>query len=142
MEEERRLCYVGITRAKEKVYLVYAQRRSLWGGRASNPPSRFLQDIPPHLVASPKAPASAKQLDHRAAARVRSRAGEPDPGPSHARPRTELKAGDHVSHEMFGEGIVVNCQASAGDHEVTVAFKGDAGVKRLLLSLAPLQKLP
>jgi DNA helicase-2/ATP-dependent DNA helicase PcrA len=142
MEEERRLCYVGITRAKEKVYLVYAQRRSLWGGRGSNPPSRFLLDIPPHLVASPKAPASAKQLDHRAAARVLSGAGEPEPGASHVRPRTGLRAGDHVSHEMFGEGIVVNCQASAGDHEVTIAFRGDAGVKRFLLSLAPLQKLP
>ena len=142
MEEERRLCYVGITRAKEKVYLIYAQRRSLWGGRASNPPSRFLLDIPPQLVASPSAPGSAKKLDRRAAAHVLSRAEEVAPGDSRRRPRTELRAGDHVSHDMFGEGIVVNCQACAGDHEVTIAFKGDAGVKRFLLSLAPLEKLP
>jgi hypothetical protein len=52
-----------------------------------------------------------------------------------------LKAGDHVQHDMFGEGVVVNCLASGGDHQVTIAFKGEAGVKRFLLSLAPLQKL-
>ena len=52
-----------------------------------------------------------------------------------------LKAGDHVSHAMFGEGIVVNCVATGDDHEVTIAFKGEAGIKRFLLSLAPLEKL-
>ncbi|MEE8470246.1 MAG: UvrD-helicase domain-containing protein [Dehalococcoidia bacterium] len=129
MEEERRLCYVGITRAKEKVYLTHALRRTLMGNSGSSVPSRFLADIPSRLVVSPNArPALAKHIPQQQA---------PDtllPGP-------DLKAGDHVNHTMFGEGIVVNCLASGGDHEVTIAFKGGVGVKRFLLSLAPLQKL-
>jgi len=128
MEEERRLCYVGITRAKEKVYLVYALRRSLMGSSAHNPPSRFLKDIPPDLMTAPgmrSADTARKQPEVVVAA--------PSAPP--------LKAGERVCHAMFGEGIVVSCTASGGDHEVTVAFKGDAGVKKLLFSLAPLQKV-
>jgi hypothetical protein len=52
-----------------------------------------------------------------------------------------LKAGDYVRHDMFGDGIVVNCLVSGSDHQVTIAFKGDAGVKRFLLSIAPLQRI-
>ena len=129
MEEERRLCYVGITRAEEKVYLVYTLRRSLMGSSAHNPPSRFLKDIPPHLIVSPGLQGA--QAPHG------QKMSSVSPLPS----KPAFKAGEHVSHAMFGEGIVVNCLASGDDHEVTVAFKGDAGVKRFLLSLAPLQKL-
>jgi DNA helicase-2/ATP-dependent DNA helicase PcrA len=129
MEEERRLCYVGITRAKEKVYLVYTLRRSLMGSSAHNPPSRFLKDIPLDLLTSPNAqPAeTAKRSKHPPAESLPS-------GPA-------LKAGEHVNHAMFGEGIVVSCTPSGGDHEVTIAFKGEAGIKKLLLSLAPLEKV-
>jgi DNA helicase-2/ATP-dependent DNA helicase PcrA len=130
MEEERRLCYVGITRAKDKVYLVYTLRRSLMGSSAHNPPSRFLKDIPSNLLTSPTAQATE--------ALRRSTTSAVSPSPS----KPALKAGEHVSHAIFGEGIVVNCLASGDDHEVTVAFKGEAGIKKLLLSLAPLQKLP
>ena len=129
MEEERRLCYVGITRAKEKVYLVYTLRRSLMGSSAHNPPSRFLKDIPSNLLTSPTAQATE--------ASKRSTAPAVSLSPS----KPALKAGEHVSHAIFGEGIVVNCLASGDDHEVTIAFKGNAGVKKFLLSLAPLQKL-
>ncbi len=128
MEEERRLCYVGITRAKEKVYLVYALRRSLMGSSAHNPPSRFLKDIPPELTTSP-------------AAKYAETARQQPRVVVSASAEAPLKAGEHVSHAMFGEGIVVSCTASGGDHEVTIAFKGDAGIKRFLFSLAPLQKL-
>ena len=128
MEEERRLCYVGITRAKEKVYLVYALRRSLMGSSAHNPPSRFLKDIPLDLTTSPAAK-SAEIASQQPKVVVAAPSAPP------------LKAGEHVSHAMFGEGIVVNCTASGGDHEVTIAFKGDAGIKKFLFSLAPLQKL-
>ena len=128
MEEERRLCYVGITRAKEKVYLVYALRRSLMGSSAHNPPSRFLKDIPLELTTSP----AARSVE----------IARPQPKVVVATPTVApLKAGEHVSHAMFGEGIVVNCTASGSDHEVIIAFKGDAGIKRFLFSLAPLQKL-
>lgn len=129
MEEERRLCYVGITRAKEKVYLTHTLRRSLMGTSASSVPSRFLQDIPSHLLISPDArPAQVVHVSQQKNA-------EP------SLPVTDFKAGDHVNHAMFGEGIVVNCLVSGDDHEVTIAFKGGAGVKRFILSLAPLQKL-
>ncbi|HUV53096.1 MAG TPA: UvrD-helicase domain-containing protein [Dehalococcoidia bacterium] len=128
MEEERRLCYVGITRAKEKVYLVYALRRSLMGSSAHNPPSRFLKDIPLDLTTSP-----AVRSVETASLQPKVVVATPTVAP--------LKAGEHVSHAMFGEGIVVNCTASGSDHEVIIAFKGDAGIKRFLFSLAPLQKL-
>jgi DNA helicase-2/ATP-dependent DNA helicase PcrA len=129
MEEERRLCYVGITRAKERVYLVYTLRRSLMGSSAHNPPSRFLKDIPLDLVTSPNAqPAeTAKRVKHTSTTSLPL--------------KPALKAGEHVTHAMFGEGIVVSCSPSGDDHEVTIAFKGDAGVKKFLLSLAPLEKL-
>jgi DNA helicase-2/ATP-dependent DNA helicase PcrA len=130
MEEERRLCYVGITRAKDKVYLVYTLRRSLMGSSAHNPPSRFLKDIPSNLLTFPTAQAT----------EASKRPTMPAAGPLPSKPA--LRAGEHVSHAMFGEGIVVSCTAAGGDQEVTVAFKGSAGVKKLLLSLAPLEKVP
>ncbi|MDY6892234.1 MAG: UvrD-helicase domain-containing protein [Chloroflexota bacterium] len=142
MEEERRLCYVGITRAKEMVYLVHALRRSLMGSSAQNPPSRFLDDIPQHLVTSPGAQRTEKVYHHVVTTHVPSgRDKAQTPTVSTCAP-VILKTGDHVSHAMFGEGIVVNCLAIAGDHEVTIAFKEGAGIKKFLLSLAPLQKLP
>jgi DNA helicase-2/ATP-dependent DNA helicase PcrA len=122
MEEERRLCYVGITRAKERLYLVRAFRRSLMGSTAPTLPSRFLMDIPSHLAVTP---------DSRGAA-------EEAVTPTLAT-KAPFNAGDRVHHAMFGEGIVVKCVATKDDQEVTVAFKGEAGVKRLLLSLAPLE---
>jgi DNA helicase-2/ATP-dependent DNA helicase PcrA len=128
MEEERRLCYVGITRAKQKVYLVYAQRRSLMGSSAHNPPSRFLKDIPPELTISPDA-RYAETGHQQPKVMVTAPAAAP------------LKAGEHVCHAMFGEGVVISCTASGSDHEVTIAFKGDAGIKRFLFSLAPLRRV-
>ncbi len=136
MEEERRLMYVGITRARESVYLVYALRRMLMGSTAHNPPSRFLDDIPSHLTSSPGT--CVQELGHMVAEHVPVGAGAERMmagGPAY-------KTGDHVNHAMFGEGVVVSCQPSSGDYEVTVAFKGSGGVKRFLLSLAPLEKLP
>ena len=129
MEEERRLCYVGITRAKEKVYLVYTLRRSLMGSSAHNPPSRFLKDIPSSLLTSPTLQTT----------ETSKRSVTPAASPLPSKPA--FKAGEHVSHAMFGEGIVVSCMASGADQEVTVAFKGDAGIKKFLLSLAPLEKV-
>jgi len=129
MEEERRLCYVGITRAKQRLYLVRAFRRSSLGSTLVNLPSRFLSDIPPHLAMPPGGGARESGVQPMAM---------PSPAPS---PKTPLSAGDHVRHAKFGEGIVVNCLPTGDDQEVTVAFKGEAGLKRLLLSLAPLERL-
>jgi len=128
MEEERRLCYVGVTRAKQRLYLLRAFRRSSMGSTLVNIPSRFLSDIPSHLVMPP--------------GDVGERKLQPIASPSTtSSPKPALGAGDHVRHTMFGDGIVVNCNPAGEDQEVTVAFKGDAGLKRLLLSLAPLEKV-
>ncbi len=124
LEEERRLCYVGITRAKERLYLVRAFRRSYLGNNEPGHPSRFLLDIPPHLVGTSMQPARESPVTV-------------SPSPSKA----ALKAGDHVHHAAFGEGIVIGCLATRDDQEVTVAFKGEAGLKKLLLSLAPMERM-
>lgn len=131
LEEERRLCYVGITRAKEKAYLIHALRRSLMGLSGRSIPSRFLKDIPLHLVNS-------VSISEQAIAPAPSAFKLSQP-PS---PRLSMvKVGDRVCHSMFGEGLVVGCLAIKDDYEVTIAFDGDAGVKRFLLSFAPIEKV-
>jgi len=158
MEEERRLCYVGMTRAKDRLYLVRAFRRTVFGRSATGVPSRFLQDIPHELVAS----AGTERATPRATASWSVQPGGPQPvGESAAfraaaahwtGPRVSedahptrggpppFGAGDRVVHGKFGQGVVVSCVASADDHEVTVAFK-DGGVKRLLHSMARLERV-
>jgi len=135
MEEERRLCYVGMTRAEERLYLVRAFRRTFGG---HNPPSRFLADIPAELVTTrERAPTGMPARERFALGPRRSEERRPK------RLDVTFAAGDHVSHPKFGEGIVVSCEEEkSGDHLVIVAFKGEAGIKRLLLSFAPLERLP
>ncbi len=132
MEEERRLCYVGITRGKRRVYLVRAFRRSLMGSSTVNLPSRFLKDIPPHLISSGDL-WSGEDSQVTTAVYSWNKASSP-------RPASELKAGDHVRHAKFGDGIVVSCQPIKDDSEVAVVFD-DAGIKKLLLSFAQLEKV-
>ncbi len=121
LEEERRLCYVGITRAKEKAYLIHALRRSIMGSSNRSIPSRFLNDIPPHLVA---------QMG------LMEQAGKAPPAATRALP---FRTGERVRHAKFGEGLVVGLHAIRDDYEVTIAFDG-SGVKRFLLSLTPLER--
>jgi len=142
MEEERRLCYVGITRAKRRLYLVYSFRRTLMGSSSVTRPSRFLEDIPRHLISTP---GWWQEGTDRVTEAVYSWNRPPSDAPD--RPREpvvpgelpHLKAGDHVRHTQFGEGVVVSCKEVRDDSEVTVAFV-DQGVKRLLLSYAGLTK--
>jgi len=130
MEEERRLCYVGITRAQERLYLLYSCHRNLFGNGLTGRRSRFLQDISPHLVAS----GGAWRESRNSAPAVRRR-------PSSLQAKgLDLKVGDHVMHGEFGRGVVMNCMAVRDDHEITVAFDG-AGARKLLLSLAHLRKI-
>jgi DNA helicase-2/ATP-dependent DNA helicase PcrA len=134
MEEERRLCYVGITRAKKRLYLLRSYRRSLFGGSTANPPSRFLQDISPNLI-------SPRGLWEESPTPVASSDFNRDSQPSFQPLSTlMLKVGDHVHHSKFGPGIVMNCLPTRDDQELTVAFE-EAGVKKLLASLAPLEKI-
>ncbi|OGO43609.1 MAG: AAA family ATPase [Chloroflexi bacterium RBG_16_60_22] len=132
LEEERRLCYVGITRARQRVYLVRAFRRHLMGSSAVNRPSRFLQDIPRHLVASSSVWEGEDSWSTPSSVEERKAAG----GVGSA----AFKPGDHVLHEQFGEGVVVSYRVVKNDAEVVVAFDG-AGVKRLLLSFAKIEKV-
>ncbi len=134
MEEERRLCYVGITRAKQRVYLIHAFRRSLMGSSTANRPSRFLEDIPQHLIASG---GLWQWEDSQVMPSIYSR----DKAPAPRVASSELKAGDHVRHAQFGDGVVVSCQPAKDDKEVVVAFTSGVGVKKLLLSFAKLEKV-
>ncbi|MCK5124399.1 MAG: ATP-binding domain-containing protein, partial [Dehalococcoidia bacterium] len=134
MEEERRLCYVGITRAKERLYLLRSYRRSLFGGSTANPPSRFLQNISPHLI-SPKG-----LWEDSSTPEVSPTFDLNSESPPSGLDTLALKVGDHVRHSKFGFGIVMNCFYTRDDQELTVAFE-EAGVKKLLASLAPLEKI-
>ncbi|MDE2766364.1 MAG: hypothetical protein OXI25_08060, partial [Chloroflexota bacterium] len=136
LEEERRIAYVGMTRAKERLYLFRAFRRRLFGSGQGHPPSRFLADLPPHLVRTP-----GRQTPREAAVaydRWTDAAPAAQPAPAAGAP---FKAGDKVTHAVFGQGIVVNCNPSAGDFEVVVAFAGDSGIKRLAHSFAKLERV-
>ncbi len=151
MEEERRLCYVGITRAKERLYLINAFRRAFYGSSEAGTPSRFLADIPRELIAGSSGRASRKEPVRTPA---RDRDTEDDdkdtrrnfrapPPATRRRAQTqvdlEFKAGDRVQHTLFGSGVVVSSKQSGTDEEVEVAFVGK-GVKRLIARYAGLQK--
>jgi DNA helicase-2/ATP-dependent DNA helicase PcrA len=127
MEEERRLCYVGMTRAKRRLYLIHTFRRTRFGSQAISEPSRFLRDIPSRLIKGREARAAARR---KASLKV-----APQSMPSSFAP------GDRVRHPQFGEGVVVNSQARGVDEEVIVAFAGKAGVKRLMASFAGLKRV-
>jgi len=132
MEEERRLCYVGVTRAKDRLYMVRAYRRSLMGGSNVNQPSRFLKDIPCHLICG-------GELWSGEESQVASRLYSWDTDAEPVLSIPELRAGDRVRHEQFGDGIVIGYQALKDDAEVVVDFKW-TGTKKLLLSFARLEK--
>lgn len=135
MEEERRLFYVGITRAKRYLYMVRTFRRSTMGSRGAPNASRFLGDLPSHLVQGSDrhevSPASQGVY-------VWNRPQVPAPSEP-LPPAIQFSEGDKVHHSQFGEGIVVSLRPSNGDFEVVVAFKG--AVKKLMLSFARLEKV-
>jgi DNA helicase-2/ATP-dependent DNA helicase PcrA len=133
MEEERRLCYVGVTRAKQRVYLVRAFRRNLMGSSTVSRPSRFLNDIPQHLI-------QGGGLWSGEESQITKAIYSWNEAPAPSLNNVALKAGDHVRHAQFGNGVVVSCQLVTDDSEVVVAFIG-AGVKKLLLSFAYLEKV-
>jgi len=124
MEEERRLMYVGMTRAKQELYLLYASSRVLYGGVQHNPPSRFLSEIDGHTTTEMPSFGSTANF-------------QPD-SPTSNEPRyvLELNQGDAVEHQAFGQGTVMEVE---GDN-VAVYFK-KAGMKKLNVTFAPLKKL-
>lgn len=134
LEEERRLCYVGITRAKRELYLTYAESRRLYGKDTYPRPSRFLREIPPEhlreirmranisrpLSASPKAPAGSSITSGRAGG---------------------FKLGQRVSHAKFGEGVILQAEGEGAQARVQVNFAGGEGTKWLMLAYANLQAI-
>jgi len=140
MEEERRLCYVGITRAKERLCLVHVFRRTLYGQSDMSVPSRFLRDIPSHLVAGQEGFEIRQGRLGMSAGFARRRTVAIAPGsPVRQATETEFHAGDKVRHPAFGQGTVIESHIRGGDEEVTVAFAG-RGIKKLVASLAKLEK--
>lgn len=154
IEEERRLCYVGITRAKEKLFLSSTKMRTIYGNTVTYPPSRFLQEIPARLVKTIKrqerfsALENFKQVSEKYSARPQKPASTFNPHsfmpqkPAAAAGGTgaRFNTGDRVSHSKWGEGMVVSVKDSPDGQEVKVAFAG-AGVRSLLTKYAVLKKL-
>ena len=141
LEEERRLAYVGITRARERLYLSRASVRSAWGSPQYNPPSRFLDEIPGDLIDWQRLGPSfsgARGAGQPAVATLAARPGVRSPG---KRTILSLRAGDKVSHDTFGLGTVVRVEGEGEKTMAHVDFGADTGTKRLLLRYAPLVKL-
>lgn len=154
IEEERRLCYVGITRAKEKLFLSSTKMRTIYGNTVTYPPSRFLQEIPARLVKTIKrqerfsALENFKQVNEKYSTRPQKPASTfnphsfmpQKPAAAAGGTGTRFNTGDRVSHSKWGEGMVVSVKDSPDGQEVKVAFAG-AGVRSLLTKYAVLKKL-
>ena len=123
IEEERRLCYVGITRAREKLYLTNAKRRMLYGRESINQPSRFINEIDEKYIE--EAENSVKEIKkiHRES--------------MYTNDDTQYKNGDIVEHDTYGKGVVINCDKMI----VTVAFNNNIGVKKLMKNHKSLKKV-
>ena len=123
LEEERRLCYVGMTRAKERLYLTYAWRRNLNGNTLFNSVSRFISEIPTHLKE-----------------KAEIQKGEEIPSLDNKREKIEIAVGDKVRHVDWGIGVILNKIDTENDIFITVDFE-TVGLKKLSINYAPLEKL-
>jgi DNA helicase-2/ATP-dependent DNA helicase PcrA len=144
LEEERRLAYVGITRAKRRLYLSRSMQRSTYGAPSYNPPSRFLDEVPEHLVdwkrAQPKSftPTGGYRSSSSPAA-LRGMPAKATGVGNRAIP--SLQPGDRVSHDTFGLGTVVSTSGSGDNAQAKVDFGASTGQKTFVLRYAPLEKL-
>jgi len=128
VEEERRLAYVGMTRAMERLTLMHASSRMLYGGRSYNLPSRFLDELPEqHIERERLRPASWSSYGTPAKSQIAQVANAP-----------QLSTGDSVKHGTLGEGVVLRLEAGG---VVVVRFAGDGSERRLMLDYAPLEKI-
>ena len=136
LEEERRLAYVGLTRARKHLYISRAQYRSTWGAPNYNPPSRFLDEIPEEVI----------QWRNESSTSVspsllkRSRTTPPPRATGKKITTINLNVGERVSHDTFGLGTVIAIAGDGDKAEATIEF-GEYGQKRLLLRYAPVEKL-
>ena len=145
MEEERRLAYVGITRAEEKLFLTAAQYRTLYGRTSYNSPSRFISEISQDIIETVGAGGS--QPDYSRTPISGGFGGRPAARPAVRRPAARKngasvgwKAGDKAKHKKWGEGMVVSVRGEGENQELDIAFPEPVGIKRLLAKFAPIEK--
>lgn len=139
MEEERRLAYVGITRAEEELYISNAQMRTLFGQTKMNPVSRFINEIPADLldnVVTEKKSAISFQSSRPAPRKPVSR-----PAPASGGAAASWQVGDKAQHKKWGTGTVVSVKGSGDGVELDIAFPSPTGIKRLLAKFAPIEKV-
>jgi DNA helicase II / ATP-dependent DNA helicase PcrA len=150
MEEERRLAYVGITRAEEELYITNAQMRTLFGRTNMNPPSRFIQEIPADLIegiepkkASPSpfgSPAGGRSLSSSAPRQAMRKAVVKPAAASTGGDALGWQVGDKAVHGKWGTGTVVSVKGEGEGTELDIAFPSPTGIKRLLAKFAPITK--
>jgi DNA helicase II / ATP-dependent DNA helicase PcrA len=155
IEEERRLCYVGITRAEQQLYVTHAWRRTLFGNTQFNQPSRFLREIPDELLYKPQAVAVQKKavapvvpvVPSRTAAVSKTKhmsqplnVAAPINSSAGAATGLAFKPGEKVRHSKWGEGTIVTATPRGDDTEIKVAFPAE-GIKTLMAKYAPLVKI-
>jgi DNA helicase-2/ATP-dependent DNA helicase PcrA len=141
MEEERRLAYVGITRAEKELYITNAKMRTLFGRTSMNPESRFISEIPSELLENLN---EVKKSATPFAAKTR-----PDRRPQVNRPIAASTGGDEIAwsvgnkaeHKKWGIGTVVSVKGEGEGKELDIAFPSPVGIKRLLAKFAPIQKV-
>jgi DNA helicase-2/ATP-dependent DNA helicase PcrA len=154
VEEERRLAYVGMTRAQKLLYLSHAFHRTIYGETRRQMPSRFLRDLPEELLDRQQRYTDASQprmldqgedvLERPSGGRgidVASILQRAKQKPRDTRPAGEWKSGQKVRHAKFGDGMVVSAEPTDDDWKVTVAFRNGGGVKKLLAGVAGLTKV-
>lgn len=151
LQEERRLAYVGITRAKEKLYIIHSNERMIYGSTTYNRVSRFVNEIPTELVditsantktyyTSPSRTSKSPYLDNTFA-RANSFANKTYPSPQKSTvSATKFNVGDSVVHKVFGKGVVVSSQAVSNDAILEIAFE-KAGTKKLMANFAKIERL-
>ncbi|MBN1461024.1 MAG: DNA helicase PcrA [Armatimonadetes bacterium] len=137
LEEERRLCYVGMTRAEERLFLTSAEYRTIYGSTSRTMPSRFLDDIPDDLV-EPMGPITPRNITWESADATRSPAAQAILEEAGA--EQPFRAGDKVKHPTFGRGMVVSVNGTGEDTIISVAFPAK-GIKKLDPEYAHLEKL-
>ena len=153
MEEERRLCYVGMTRAKQQLYMINAKQRSIFGNESYNRRSRFIDEIPGEVVLSANPVKSAEQSSSAAGAKtagstyhnryqvdshVLGRVSAPAPKPAAAPVAKSFEKNQRVIHDKFGEGTVMDISGAGSSMLVSIDF-GAAGVKRFAAAYAPIK---
>jgi DNA helicase-2/ATP-dependent DNA helicase PcrA len=132
IEEERRLCYVGITRARRELYMTHARTRAMYGGREWNVPSRFLGEIPSELTDAAEQPSARAVAGSWGSTTPAPPAQRVEPGPA-----ATFALGDDVTHVKFGDGVVVGVEPGG---LVVVRFASDGSERKLMADYAPLKK--